>query len=270
MQGWGSSMLLPEEQRTLRVQGGSPPFSISTSSSARHSSPRTLDDVDIIDATTEPQDWLMLLKSSHTQPVSRVIYSLALKRWCDIAAAGVLLVALAPLLALVALLIRLEASGQVVFRQSRIGRGGQPFTIYKFRTMIPDRRAAQNPIPGEDRRLRHKTENDPRVTRIGRFLRRTSIDELPQLYNILRGDMSFVGPRPELPGIVRHYQDWQHQRHLVTPGLSGWWQIHGRSDLPMHENTEMDIYYVENQSFRLDLHIVVRTFKILISRGGAF
>lgn len=264
-------MLLPEEQRTLEIRGGAPPFSLSAPvPRARPVPARSLDDVDIVEVATEREDWLMLLKSSHAQPASRVIYSLALKRWCDLIAAGVLLVALTPLLAMVALLIRLEAPGQVVFRQSRIGRGGQPFTIYKFRTMIPDRRTGEGPIPGEERRQRHKTENDPRVTRIGRFLRRTSIDELPQLYNILRGEMSFIGPRPELPDIVRRYQGWQHQRHLVTPGLSGWWQVHGRSDLPMHENTAMDIYYVENQSFRLDLHIVLRTFKALISRGGAF
>lgn len=245
-------------------------MSMPASPQALHVPTRSLDDVDVIDSDAAQADWLAFLNVSQYQPVSNVLYSVAIKRWCDVIASGMLLLALAPLLALVALVIRMEAPGQVVFRQTRVGRGGQPFTIYKFRTMIPDRRSSQKGIDGEERRQRHKTQNDPRVTRIGRLLRRTSIDELPQLYNILLGDMSFIGPRPELPEIVRRYQDWQHQRHLVTPGLSGWWQVHGRSDLPMHENTEMDIYYVTNQSFRLDLHIVLRTFKALLSRGGAF
>lgn len=265
-------MLQPEEQRTLRMRGGPPSISMSipTSPHTLHVPLRPVDDVDVIDSEAARADWLAFLSVSHGQPVSKVLYSLAIKRWCDFIAAGMLLLALAPLLALVALMIRTEAPGQVIFRQTRIGRGGQPFVIYKFRTMIPDRRSSQQGISGEDRRRRHKAQNDPRVTRIGRLLRHTSIDELPQLYNILRGDMSFVGPRPELPEIVRRYQGWQHQRHLVTPGLSGWWQVHGRSDLPMHEHTDMDIYYVANQSFRMDLHIVLRTFRTLLARGGAF
>jgi lipopolysaccharide/colanic/teichoic acid biosynthesis glycosyltransferase len=223
-----------------------------------------------VNSDASQQTWMTFLATSQEQPIERVLYSLLFKRWFDALAAGILLVALAPLLALVALLIRLESPGQVIFRQTRIGRNGTPFTIYKFRTMIPDRRQRTLPVEGEERRKRHKTESDPRVTTVGRFLRRSSIDELPQFFNILRGDMSFIGPRPELPQIVDNYAEWQHQRHLVTPGLSGWWQVEGRSDLPMHENTELDIYYVMNQSFTLDAKIVVRTFRALLSRGGAF
>lgn len=214
--------------------------------------------------------WLAFLATAPKQPLSKVLYSLVLKRVLDVLAASILLLFLAPLLAIVALLIRLESSSEVIYRQPRVGRDGKLFTIYKFRTMIPDRRQRSVPIPIEDRRQRHKTERDPRVTRIGRFLRRSSIDELPQLVNILKGDMSFVGPRPEMPQIVERYEDWQHQRHLVTPGLSGWWQVMGRSDLPMHEHTDLDIYYVVNQSLLLDAKIVLRTFKALLSRGGAF
>ena len=222
------------------------------------------------DNRADAASWLAFLASAERQPLSRVLYSLVIKRMLDMLAAGVMLVMLAPLLAVAALVIRLESPGQVIYRQTRVGRNGVPFTIYKFRTMIPDRRRQLAPLPGEDRRKRHKTQNDPRVTAVGRFLRRTSIDELPQLFNILKGDMSFVGPRPELPQIVEKYQDWQLERHLVTPGLSGWWQVTGRSDLPMHEHTELDIYYVVNQSFTLDARIVLLTFKALLSRGGAF
>ncbi len=139
-----------------------------------------------------------------------------------------------------------------------------------IRTMIPDRRKERLPFGETDCRQRHKTPNDPRLTRVGKFLRRTSIDELPQLLNVVRGQMSLVGPRPELPEITERYAAWRHRRHLVRPGLTGWWQVQGRSDLPMHENTELDLYYVEHGSFRLDLRIVLRTFHILFSRKGAF
>lgn len=214
--------------------------------------------------------WMTFLASAPGQPLTRVFYSLIFKRLFDIVGSLVLLVALSPLLALVALIIRLESPGQIIYRQDRVGRNGELFTIYKFRTMIPDRRKSDGPTPIQDRRKLHKTPTDPRVTRTGRFLRRTSIDELPQFFNILKGDMSFIGPRPEMPKIVAKYEDWQHQRHLVTPGLSGWWQVTGRSDLPMHEHTDLDIYYVVHQSFLLDLKIVLRTFKALLARGGAF
>ena len=230
------------------------------------------------DAATSPHamdtgaaTWMTFLAASQQQPRRKVLYTLMFKRMFDVLASSLMLVFLAPLMAVVALVIRLESPGEVVYRQTRVGRNGEGFTIYKFRTMIPDRRTKAVSIDiNVDRRKRHKTERDPRVTSVGRFLRRSSIDELPQLFNILKGDMSFIGPRPELPHIVETYQAWQHHRHLVTPGLSGWWQVEGRSDLPMHENTELDLYYVMNQSFSLDTRIVLRTFKALLSRGGAF
>lgn len=222
------------------------------------------------DAALVQADWLAFLDVSDSQPLGKMLYSMMFKRWLDVAASSVLLVLMLPLLALVAMLVRFQSPGDIIYRQTRVGKNGDPFTIYKFRTMIADRRERRAPFGGPDRRKRHKTQNDPRVTPIGQFLRRTSIDELPQLFNILLGDMSFIGPRPEMPEIVMRYADWQHQRHLVTPGLSGWWQVTGRSDLPMHEHTDLDVYYVSNQSFMLDFKIVLRTFKALASRGGAF
>ena len=214
--------------------------------------------------------WILLLQHTKNIGLKRVTYCFVFKRWFDTIIAACLLVVLSPLLLLVAIIIQLRDGGSPLFRQIRIGQNGRPFVMYKFRTMIPDRRIAQMAFHGSDRRVRHKTTYDPRVTRMGRFLRRTSIDELPQLINVVRGEMSLVGPRPELPEIVMHYAPWQHQRHLVKPGLTGWWQIQGRSDLPMHEHTELDIYYVMNQSFRLDIQVLMQTFRILLSRSGAF
>lgn len=197
-------------------------------------------------------------------------YCLTFKPWLDLLVASLLVLALAPLFLVVLLALGLDRSGPAIFRQTRVGREGRPFTVYKFRTMIPDRRARRLPYGGQERRRRHKSEHDPRVTPIGRFLRRTSIDELPQLVNVLRGEMSLVGPRPELPEIVSRYAPWQHDRHRVRPGLTGWWQISGRGQKPMHENTELDVYYVVNQSFWLDLKILLRTLPVLLSRTGAF
>jgi lipopolysaccharide/colanic/teichoic acid biosynthesis glycosyltransferase len=256
-----------EEHQTNGFQPPPLSFSIPSASTVTEVRP----DVRVArDIEADSVSWLAFLACSQQQPLGRMLYSTVFKRLLDVLAAATMLVLLAPLLVLVALVIRLESHGQVIFRQARVGRNGVPFTIYKFRTMIPDRRKHAAPISGEDRRKRHKSERDPRVTGVGRFLRRSSIDELPQLFNILKGDMSFIGPRPELPQIVDNYEDWQLQRHLVTPGLSGWWQVVGRSDLPMHENTELDIYYVVNQSFILDAKIVLLTFRALLSRGGAF
>lgn len=198
------------------------------------------------------------------------LYCRVLKRWLDAVGALCLLVVFSPLLAVIALAIWVTSGRPIIFRQTRIGQYGRPFVVYKFRTMRPDRRRRQQPYHGPERRKRHKTAHDPRVTPVGRFLRRTSLDELPQLINVLRGDMSLVGPRPELPDIVARYEPWQHERHLVRPGLTGWWQVQSRGDQLMHERTDLDVYYVRNQSFRLDLEILIRTIPSLVSRAGAF
>jgi lipopolysaccharide/colanic/teichoic acid biosynthesis glycosyltransferase len=144
--------------------------------------------------------------------------------------------------------------------------------MLKFRTMRAERRCLNDGPPNGlvDRRQRHKSVADPRVTRFGRFLRRTCLDELPQLWNVLRGDMSMVGPRPELPSIVDRYEPWQHQRHLVAPGITGWWQINRTADQLMHESTELDIYYVEHHSLGLDLRILAATVGAVIDGRGAY
>lgn len=157
-----------------------------------------------------------------------------------------------------ALAIKLDSPGPVVFVQDRMGRDERIFRIYKFRTMYlnaggPD----PKPVP-----------NDARVTRVGRFLRRTSLDELPQFYNILRGEMSLVGPRPEQLVLAVRYAPWQRRRFAVKPGLTGWWQVNGRPQ-PMYEHVEYDIYYVEHCSLWLDLQILVRTLQAVASGEGA-
>lgn len=228
-------------------------------------------DVIKVEAQVAPEDaWLGFLQARPGLSMSRVIYTMAGKRLLDVIGASTLLVVLSPLYLIISLAILIESGRPIVFRQTRVGAGGRPFTMLKFRTMIADRRKRRGPYRGPERRRRHKSERDPRVTGIGRLLRKTSLDELPQIVNVLRGEMSFIGPRPELPQIVDRYDGWQHERHLVRPGLSGWWQINGRSDRPMHENTELDIYYVRNCAFMLDLQIFVRTFGAVFNRRGAF
>jgi lipopolysaccharide/colanic/teichoic acid biosynthesis glycosyltransferase len=200
----------------------------------------------------------------------RLFYGLVLKRGIDVVVACLALLGLLPLLLLVALVIRLDSRGPAIFRQQRVGRGGRLFVLYKFRTMQDNAAGNVAWTLDDNGRLRHKHRQDPRVTRVGRWLRRTSMDELPQLINIVKGDMSLIGPRPELPEIVARYEPWQHDRHLVRPGLTGWWQVSGRSDLPMHENTELDLFYVRRLSFQLDWRIALKTVRVVFKGLGAF
>ncbi|CAA9215093.1 MAG: Lipid carrier : UDP-N-acetylgalactosaminyltransferase, partial [uncultured Chloroflexia bacterium] len=216
--------------------------------------------------TPETLIWHAILEGSSL----RQWYVRFLKRFVDMVVASTLLLILSPLLVLVAIAIHLDSPGPFLFRQTRIGRENRSFSIYKFRTMTHRPNDELVLVRDADGVLRHKVRNDPRVTRVGRWLRRTSIDELPQLLNILMGQMSLVGPRPELPQIVETYESWQHRRHLVRPGLTGWWQVSGRSDRPMHEHTELDIYYVEHQSFWLDVRILLLTMLVVVKGLGAF
>jgi len=165
-----------------------------------------------------------------------------------------------------------EGRQGILLYQPRAGENGRIFKMLKFRTMINGTEESPGyETENEQQELReHKTINDPRVTRIGRILRRTSLDELPQLFNVLWGQMSLVGPRPELPWLVERYEPWQRQRFAVPQGITGWWQIHGRSDRPMHLYTEDDLYYVQNYSLLLDIIILIRTIGVVIQGKGAF
>jgi lipopolysaccharide/colanic/teichoic acid biosynthesis glycosyltransferase len=194
------------------------------------------------------------------------------KRTIDVLVATVALTSLCWVLAVTAIVVKVSSPGPIFFRQVRIGRNGQPFTMYKFRTMCPERRGGSGGPPEgtADRRRRHKSRRDPRVTSWGRALRRSCLDELPQLWNVLRGDMSLVGPRPELPEIVARYEPWQHARHLVAPGITGWWQVNRDRQRLMHEATELDLHYVRRQSLWLDLVILVRTLGAVVGGSGAY
>jgi exopolysaccharide biosynthesis polyprenyl glycosylphosphotransferase len=195
-----------------------------------------------------------------------------LKRIFDISASALLLTLLAPVMLVIALLIKLESPGPVFFFQERIGEQGRRFRMVKFRSMYADADRRWREVARRDGQgnLIHKSEDDPRVTSVGRKLRRTSLDELPQLLNVLRGEMSLVGPRPEMPYIAAEYQPWQWQRFRVPPGMTGWWQVNGRSGKPMHLNTEDDLYYIQNYSFWLDLWILVRTVAVVVQGKGAY
>ena len=177
-----------------------------------------------------------------------------------------------PVMGLVAIGIRLESQGPVILRQPRLGENGRLFNMLKFRTMLSNAEQLQGIVEETDEkgRLIHKTAHDPRVTRLGRYLRRLSLDELPQLFNVLKGEMSLVGPRPELPYLVERYELWQRQRFAIPQGITGWWQINGRSDRPMHLHTEDDLYYVQHYSLLLDIYILLKTAGVVIQGKGAF
>ncbi len=199
--------------------------------------------------------------SSDTQVGEDGLYPVV-KRTIDVVGASTMLVVASPVIVAIALAVKLTSTGPIFFRQRRIGESGRTFDIWKFRTMRSDHTApAGQP---------HKFKRDPRVTPVGRVLRRMCLDELPQLWNVLVGDMSLVGPRPELPEIVARYQPWQHARHQVRPGLTGWWQINRDDDRLMHEATELDIYYVQHRSLRLDLEILARTAGAIAHGRGIY
>ncbi len=183
------------------------------------------------------------------------------KRAMDITLCTLLIIVFSPFLLAVYLVLLFRREASPLFRQTRAGIDGRPFTLIKFRTMKPE---------ADEYEVAPVEMNDPRITGFGRFLRRTSLDELPQLWNILRGDMSLVGPRPEMPFIVADYKKWQRHRLDVKPGLTGLWQIMGRKDLPLHENIEYDFYYIRNQSIMLDIAIIIRTISSIIKGKGAY
>ena len=176
------------------------------------------------------------------------------KRIVDIALSGLFLVVFGPLLLLTAIAISIESPGSPLFTQQRIGLMGKPFTILKFRSLLISAAAYSTKL---------KSDN-PLVTRVGRLLRDSGLDELPQLFNVLRGDMSLVGPRPELPFIAAGYEGWQARRLIARPGITGWWQIHHRNDTPMHLNLEYDIHYITCADWKLDFRILVATAKLLM------
>jgi exopolysaccharide biosynthesis polyprenyl glycosylphosphotransferase len=199
-------------------------------------------------------------------------WNLVVKRTMDLALTVLALPIVLPLGVMLAIIVRLDSPGPAIFRQRRIGRDGRPFICYKFRTMVVDaeeRKAELAALNEADGPL-FKIRNDPRMTRVGRFLRRYSLDELPQLWNILRGDMSWVGPRPATPEEVAQYEDWHYRRLTVVPGLTGLSQVLGRSDISFDEMVRLDIFYTENWTPGMDLRILLQTIPVVISGRGAY
>jgi len=207
----------------------------------------------------------------HYQSVTSKPTQMALKRAFDILSSGIGLWVLAPLLATVALLVRLTSRGPVLFRQTRVGLHGRPFRMLKFRTMVENAEAlkaqlaAHNEVDGPV----FKMKRDPRITPIGRFLRKFSIDELPQLINVLRGDMSVVGPRPPVPSEVAKYEPWQRRRLSVRPGLTCIWQVSGRNEISFEQWMYMDLQYIDNWSFPKDISLILKTLPVVFTGRGA-
>jgi lipopolysaccharide/colanic/teichoic acid biosynthesis glycosyltransferase len=219
--------------------------------------------------TPAPNEHQLELLAAHLSRRPRTRYQQFVKPLIDRVAAGLLLVGLIPVLAVVAGTIAVMMGRPILFGQTRTGKDGKPFAMLKFRTMRPDRRVRAEPFEGPDRRRVHKSANDPRHTPIGRFLRKLSLDELPQLVNVLRGHMSLVGPRPEIAALTADYLDWQQTRHVVKPGVTGLWQTTARGDgRLLHECVDLDLHYIRRMSFRTDLAILMRTPAVLLRNRG--
>jgi len=221
----------------------------------------------------EPEEaqWMFPWLQRPSIPVKPISYASA-KRVLDVTLALLGLLVCAPLLALVALIVRLSSRGPVIFQQTRVGAGGQFFTCYKFRSMFVDaeRRRAQLADHNEVSGPVFKIKRDPRMTPAGRILRKLSLDELPQLINVLKGDMSIVGPRPPIPEEVAQYDLREQGRLAVKPGLTCIWQISGRSDLDFARWVELDLEYIEQMSFWKDVSIILRTIPAVLSTRGAY
>ena len=187
-------------------------------------------------------------------------YERFVKTVIDRLAGLTLLLLTLPIAIPVAIAVFIDLGGPIFLRQQRVGLNGKVFRVLKFRSMEPDRRGTNaQAFVGSDRRINHKSEDDPRLTPVGRFIRKWSLDELPQLVNVVLGQMSLVGPRPEMVQIVERYEPWQHARHQVKPGVTGLWQVSARGEVPMHEATHIDLEYVNSVSLLTDIRILAKT-----------
>ncbi len=207
-----------------------------------------------------------------TRDVSIQGWNLILKRVSDFVLAGFMALVALPIMAVIAVAVKLDSPGPVLYSQSRVGRNGKEFRCFKFRSMVDGAEQLQQQLDdlNESTGPLFKMRDDPRCTRVGRWLRRLSLDELPQMINVFRGEMSLIGPRPNLPSEVAHYQEWHKKRLSVSPGITGLWQVSGRSDLTFDEMVLLDIYYVENWSLGLDLSILLRSIPAVLGARGAY
>jgi exopolysaccharide biosynthesis polyprenyl glycosylphosphotransferase len=256
-----SSAVTPEEMtkvtKAVRVQG------VEVRVSAN------LSDILSTRLTVQPIGSVMALSLN---PVRLTGMQAAMKRTIDLVVSFVALVVSLPLWGVIALAIRIDTKGPVLYRQERAGLRGRPFHILKFRTMVVGAESLLESLKplNEATGPLFKLRNDPRITRVGRWLRKWSLDELPQLWNVLRGEMSMVGPRPPLPEEVARYEDWHMDRQEVRPGITGLWQVRGRSQLPFDDYVRLDLFYIENWSVAYDLFILAKTIPAILTRKGAF
>lgn len=206
------------------------------------------------------------------ESINKKRFQFAVKRVFDILVSTILFIILSPILLVLVIWIRLDSEGEAVFKQTRVGTGGRPFTIYKFRTMVKNADKMFNKSIDKENlgEFVFQDKDDPRITRSGKFLRKTSLDELPQLINIIKGDMSLIGPRPEIPAIADLYSDHEKIRLMVKPGVSGLAQVNGRGDLELSKTIAYDISYVKGFSLWMDLKIFLKTFKVVILGEGAY
>ena len=195
-----------------------------------------------------------------------------IKRIIDITISGLALIILIPLFLVVAILIKVESTGKVIFSQDRVGKDGEIFRMYKFRSMVANAEELKRKLILENEATgpMFKIKNDPRITTIGRFLRRTSIDELPQLFNVLKGDMSLVGPRPSLPEEVEKFEPWMLRRLDVKPGLTCYWQVMGRNSIGFEEWMKLDVKYVNERTLWIDIKLIFKTFSVLFGDNNAY
>lgn len=210
---------------------------------------------------------MMNLRASALSDIQRIQ-----KRFIDLLLVIMELPIILPVSGFIVLLIKLDSKGKVFFLQDRIGENGKIFKMIKFRTMVSDAESKRHLVEflNENGESIHKVKDDPRLTRVGKILRRMSLDELPQIVNVLKGDMSIVGPRPEMPDLVEKYDLWQRKRFAIPQGITGWWQVNGRSELPMHLNTKYDLYYIQHYSIWLDIVILFKTIWTVLQGKGAF
>lgn len=207
-----------------------------------------------------------ILKSEIEEEYSkRKLLYRGIKRGSDILFSILGLVCLSPILLIIAILIKVDSKGPIIFSQTRVGYKGKNFKMYKFRSMVKDAEVLKSDLESKNEMSgpMFKMKKDPRITRIGRFLRKTSIDEIPQLLNVIKGDMSLVGPRPSLPNEVCQFDDWMLKRLEVKPGLTCFWQVSGRNDIEFEEWMKLDIKYVEERSLLVDVKLILRTFLVL-------
>ncbi len=208
---------------------------------------------------------LSIRKEGNRSPGYQIV-----KRTIDIVGAGLILLALSPLMLVVFVFLTITTRGNGLFRQTRVGEGGKEFTMYKFRTMVLDAETRRGEVENEKDGPIFKNHVDHRITRIGRFLRKTSLDETPQLFNVLAGQMSLVGPRPPIPEEVVKYEPWQRRRLSVKPGLTCLWQVSGRSEIGFNDWVRMDLWYVHHQNLSTDLRLLGRTPWSVLSQRGAY